>query len=352
MLMNKKELRQQLLVEAIHTQEYINISEILKYLKSKGIESTVRTIQRDITELAPLIEVHGNWKNTTYSIPPRQSIRLPIPIENYFNAPYESRKIFKQFNFEIFDRLAWDIFSPEEKQELERLQTQFVRNISTYDSQTIINKEYQRIMIEFSWKSSAIEWNTYSLLSTEALITENIADTTKTKEETQMILNHKDAFNETIQNRQRFHTLKIGDIEYIHTVLTKWLWVQSNIRKSWVWITGTNYRPLSNEFQIQEALKKMVQLINSKEDIFEKTFLALLLLAYIQAFEDGNKRTSRMISNALLLAYGSIPLSYRIVDVVEYKKACILLYEQNNITYFKKLYIEQIQDAVSHYFTP
>lgn len=60
MLMNKKELRQQLLVEAIHTQEYINISEILKYLKSKGIESTVRTIQRDITELAPLIEVHGN----------------------------------------------------------------------------------------------------------------------------------------------------------------------------------------------------------------------------------------------------------------------------------------------------
>lgn len=59
-------------------------------------------------------------------------------------------------------------------------------------------------MIEFSWKSSAIEGNTYSLLGTEALIKNNIIGEGKTKEETQMILNHKDAFNEAIQNRERF----------------------------------------------------------------------------------------------------------------------------------------------------
>jgi hypothetical protein len=36
-----------------------------------------------------------------------------------------------------------------------------------------------------------------------------------------MILNHKDAFNEAILNRERFYNLKVVDIEYLHQVLTK-----------------------------------------------------------------------------------------------------------------------------------
>jgi len=38
-----------------------------------------------------------------------------------------------------------------------------------------------------------------------------------------------------------------------------------------------------------------------------------------------------MLSNAILLAHSSIPLSYRVVDVEEYKKAVILFYEINNL---------------------
>jgi Fic family protein len=76
-------------------------------------------------------------------------------------------------------------------------------------------------MIEFSWKSSSIEGNTYSLLATEALLKENIADETKSSEETQMILNHKDAFNEAILNREKFYDLRVSDIEYVHQILTK-----------------------------------------------------------------------------------------------------------------------------------
>ncbi len=77
------------------------------------------------------------------------------------------------------------------------------------------------MMIEFSWKSSVIEGNTYSLLGTEALIKNNVVGEGKTADETQMILNHKDAFNEAIQNKQRFVELRSADIEYIHSVLTK-----------------------------------------------------------------------------------------------------------------------------------
>ena len=205
-------------------------------------------------------------------------------------------------------------------------------------------------MIEFAWKSSAIEGNTYSLLSTEALIKENIREDGKTEEEAQMILNHKDAFNEAIQNKSAFLDLKRSDIEHVHSVLTKNLNVSKNIRNISVGITGTKYKPLDNRFKISEALDLMADLINKKELFFEKAFLVLVLISYIQAFEDGNKRTARMLSNAILLAHNSIPLSYRIIDVVEYKKATILFYETNNLSYFKQIFIEQFEDAVKNYF--
>jgi Fic family protein len=74
------------------------------------------------------------------------------------------------------------------------------------------------------------------------------------------------------------------------------------------------------------------------------------MIAYIQPFEDGNKRTSRILGNAILLAHDYCPLSYRSVDEVEYKKAVILFYEQNNAFYFKELFLEQFKQAVNKYF--
>ncbi len=310
------------------------------------------TITRDLSFLYTqnLLSKSGAGAFVSYSLSEAFKILEEIDIDQYFSKNYEQRDTKESFNFEVFKILEDDIFTEEEKEKLENLHQEFIKNFSKYDSQTLINKEFERIMIEFSWKSSAIEGNTYSLLATEALLKENVASEGKTKEETQMILNHKDAFNESIQNRKRFLKLDYGDIEYIHSVLTKNLGITKNVRNIGVGITGTKYKPLANNFQIKEALEKMTELINKKESFLEKTFLAVLLLSYIQAFEDGNKRTARTFSNAILLAYNSIPLSYRIVNVEEYKKASLLFYEQNNISYFKKIFIEQFEDAVNNYF--
>lgn len=321
-------------------------------LSSLGLDIDRKTLQRDLRELEEksLIFKQGLGRNTFYSLSKIFNILEEVNIKEYFDVPYFKREIKERFNFEIFDILSNDIFTVEEKDKLEKLQREFIGNFSKYDSQTIINKEFERIMIEFSWKSSAIEGNTYSLLGTEALIKNNIVGEGKTQKETQMILNHKDAFNEAIQNKEKFIKLRSSDIEYVHSVLIKKLGIPKNIRKERVGITGTNYRPLDNEHQIKDAIQKMVDLINKKEYFFEKAFLVSILIAYIQVFEDGNKRTSRMISNAILLAHNSIPLSYRIVDVEEYKKAVVLFYELNNISYIKQIFIEQFEDAVNNYF--
>ena len=350
--MQKKAERIEIILNIIEEKEQVQISEILVLLEKNGIDISQRTLLRDLNDLLEkkLVSQDGAGRNTYYFISATNQINTQIDVQKYFSENYSVRKVKEIFNFDIFDILENNIFTDEESEKLEDLHNQFVKNFSRYDSQTLINKEFERIMIEFSWKSSEIEGNTYSLLATEALIKEGVEVEGKTKEEAQMILNHKDAFNESIQNRERFLKLQYSDIEYIHSVLTKKLEISKNIRNLPVGITGTKYKPLDNSFQIKEALEKMIDLINKKESFIEKSFLALILISYIQAFEDGNKRTARMFSNAILLANNSIPLSYRIVDVAEYKKASLLFYEVNNISYFKRIFIEQFENAVKYYF--
>jgi Fic family protein len=147
-----------------------------------------------------------------------------------------------------------------------------------------------------------------------------------------------------------FKNQKKWRIEEIHALLTKELGLERSIRHRRAGITGTNYTPLDNEFQIREALEDTCHLINGKANVFEKALLALVLLSYIQAFTDGNKRTARITSNGILNAYGYCPISFRTVDSIDYKKAMLMFYEQNNIAAFKKIYIDQFLFAVKTYF--
>ena len=76
----------------------------------------------------------------------------------------------------------------------------------------------------------------------------------------------------------------------------------------------------------------------------------LLLIAYIQPFADGNKRTSRLMSNAQLIANGVCPLSFRTAEANDYRAALLLFYEQNNVSAFKRMFLEQVEFAVKEYF--
>ncbi|MDP2693180.1 MAG: Fic family protein, partial [bacterium] len=74
------------------------------------------------------------------------------------------------------------------------------------------------------------------------------------------------------------------------------------------------------------------------------------MIPYIQPYTDGNKRTARMLTNAILLAYDFCPLSYRSVNEEEFKKSLILFYEQESICEIKRLFIEQVKFANETYF--
>jgi Fic family protein len=143
--------------------------------------------------------------------------------------------------------------------------------------------------------------------------------------------------------------MKVSAFEDIHGILIKDLVINRNIRNHRVGVTGTNFVPLDNDHQIKDTMIQMCNFVNSKQNVFEKALL-LVLLSYIQAFDDGNKRTARMVINACLIHYQHCPISFRTVNPIEYKKAMLLFYEQNNISAFRKLFIGQFEFAVNTYF--
>jgi len=176
--------RQKQIRNYIRDNTKVKTSDILSFIQ-KDFKIDRRTVIRDLDMLQDqkLIVQHGKGRGVFYTISKIENLLSDIDIEEYFLKSYLTREVKENFNFDIFQILENDIFTKMEYEKLENLQNQFVKNFSSYNSQTLINKEFERIMIEFSWKSSAIEGNTYSLLSTEALIKENIKDDKKTKED-------------------------------------------------------------------------------------------------------------------------------------------------------------------------
>lgn len=165
-----------------------------------------------------------------------------------------------------------------------------------------------------------------------------------------MLLNHKRALEYIHNNSEIFKKISLRNMEDVHALLIDNLGVNKGLRKNIVGITGTAYRPLDNQFQIKEAVEKMIETINALSHPLEKALAFILLISYVQPFEDGNKRTARLIGNAILMAHNFCPLSYRSVDEAEYKKAVLLFYERNNAWLFKKIFTEQFEFAVSNYF--
>jgi Fic family protein len=128
------------------------------------------------------------------------------------------------------------------------------------------------------------------------------------------------------------------------------LGIEAGIRRQGVGITGTNYRPLDNQWQLREALEQAIDVINQKTHPVEKALLISAAIIYLQPFVDGNKRTARLAGNAVLLAYDFAALSYRSVEEIKYKQAALLLDERHNFYWYKKLFLEQLEFSWRQYF--
>jgi len=338
------------ILQYLHYHPFSSRDEIAKGIAFEGSDATMKRLIAAAIQNNDIL-VEGKARATRYRLSSQAHLLMPLNLDTYYAQDVDERQVQTSFNFELIrEQLPKvTIFTEDEMAHLQELQTEFRQHVDEMTDNEY-RKEMERLGIDLSWKSSQIEGNTYSLLETERLLRESKTASGKTKEEAVMLLNHKDALRFILDNPDYLQELTVSHIEDIHQLLTKELSVDKGIRHRRVGITGTNYHPLNNEFQIREALHDTCDLINGKENIFEKALLTLVLLSYIQAFSDGNKRTARITSNAILIANGYCPLSFRSVDSIDYKKAMLIFYEQNNLYAIKQIFMEQFEFAVREYF--
>ena len=338
------------ILQYLHYHPLSSRGDITTGTAFKGSDATLKRMIAAGIKAGDIV-AEGKARATRYRLSPQAQLLMPLNLDTYFSLEVDERQVQSSYNFELINGLLTEtrLFSDKEQTHLDALQDEFRQHVNELTDNEY-RKEMERLGIDLSWKSSQIEGNTYTLLETERLLRESKTAEGKTKEEAVMLLNHKDALSFILDNPDYLQELTVSHIEDIHQLLTKDLSIDKGLRRHRVGITGTNYHPLDNEFQIREAMREACELINSKSNIFEKALLTLVLLSYIQPFSDGNKRTARITSNAILIANDYCPLSFRSVDSIDYKKAMLIFYEQNSLYAFKQIFMEQFEFAVKEYF--
>ena len=342
------ERQQEILRFCIFSQKPVSSSDILEGISSGN---SLVTIKRDVSELSEYgyIIKESAGAATKYTISILGRINTIIDIQKFSEIEIDKRFTDNYFNFDVFNKYPSSVFSPAEKKEIDTIHSEYIQNTQN-TSETLHKKELERFVIELSWKSSRIEGNTYTLLDTERLIRDGIKSEKNTDDEATMILNHKKAFDYILENKKSFtEKLSLNKITEVHKILVKDLHISSHARAGRVGITGSNYLPLDNSYQIVEAVADVCKKIDTLELPYDKALLALVGLSYIQTFEDGNKRIARFITNAILLAYGYAPLSYRSVNEEHYREAMLVFYETQSLVAIKEIFIGQYLFSTKNY---
>ncbi|MEP7213356.1 MAG: Fic family protein [Acidobacteriota bacterium] len=199
-----------------------------------------------------------------------------------------------------------------------------------------------RLLIDLSWNSSRLEGNTYSLLETQRLIELGETAVGKDASEAQMILNHKAAIEYIVESAEEAF-ITSHEICSIHALLSDNLLgdpaASGRIRTIAVGISGTAYIPLENPHVLRECFDLFVEKLNLITDPFEKSFFSIVHLSYLQAFEDVNKRTARLVANIPLTRENLRPLSFTDVHQPTYISALLGVYEMNDVSLIRDLYI-------------
>ena len=211
---------------------------------------------------------------------------------------------------------------------------------------------YSRLLIDLSWNSSRLEGNTYSLLETERLLEYGEAAEGKDALEAQMILNHKAAIELLVDQADEIgfnrHT-----ILNLHALLADNLLADpqagGRLRRIPVGIDGTVYHPLELPQLIEECFETILDTAAAITDPFEQSFFALVHLAYLQGFEDVNKRVSRLAANIALIRGNLCPLSF--VDVPEraYIDGVLGVYELNRVELLRDVFVWAYERSSARY---
>ena len=98
-------------------------------------------------------------------------------------------------------------------------------------------------------------------------------------------------------------------------------------------IGGTKWKP---ELSIESVVIEQLNILLNEQDVYERAINALLFVTRKQLFIDGNKRTSVIFANHILISNGAGLIVIPEESVPEYKKLLINYYETGQIEEIKQ----------------
>ena len=315
--------------------------------KGAATDVSETTVWRALKRLVDVgrLEVSGKGRATGYQIAGSAVVRAHLSVP-YNRRPPMAYK--PEFLDAYIPNKTWYLSQVDRDRMLEAGRPQG----GAMPAGTYARRVLEQLLVDLSWASSRMEGNTYDILQTERLIRFGEEAEGKDRKETLMILNHKEAIQYVVDNLEEV-SLRRPDLFAIHALLSDGLLadpaMSGRLRAMPVGISHSSYRPPDDAVTIEEEFDILLQKAALITDPFEQSFFLLVQIPYLQGFADINKRTSRVASNIPLLKSDLAPMSFTTMDDRDYIDGLIGIYELNNVSLFREVYIDAYLASAEKY---
>ena len=215
---------------------------------------------------------------------------------------------------------------------------------------TYARKVLEMLLIDLSWHSSRLEGNRKSLLDTRELFAKGRS--ANDDQDATMLLNHKESI-EFMVDAVPEYGITAPVVRNIQSLLMQGLLDEAEsigaIRKRVVNIADSVYVPTQIPSLLEEMLKSIVDKTRSIKNPVEAAFYMWVNIAYLQPFEDGNKRTSRLCANLPLMLSNCAPLSFLDVDRSDYAISVMGVYERLDLSMAVELFEWTYKRSIAKY---
>lgn len=296
------------------------------------------TLNRRLRELVATgrIKLIGRGPGTRY----KSAARFPEEdVRRYFEADWQARPV---VGFREEQLLPDPTIAPEKAERLRKLNA---------ISRPLDKRFLADFLIDFSWASSLLEGSTYSAIDTQALIEYGQRNPEKPVEDALLILNHKNAIEYLWTHRE----LSVETLCQLQSLLTDRHGLPEAVDSDHFLPDGQRGAPREYEevrlgrsaygppFRpgtgyIGQALAQVVATAQALDPLAAALYL-MTRLPYLQAFANGNKRTSRLAANLPLLAAGMLPISFVDFAKADYVLGMSAFYELGDIQIIERVFI-------------
>lgn len=243
-----------------------------------------------------------------------------------------------------------DFLSIEEIRELDSL-------TSNIDFNTILNNAghksaLEKLCFDFIYTSAVIEGNTYTRGEAESLFETKKPLGHKTIDEAIMLLNIKEALEYVLYEKPNItkHTLR-----ELHQILSQNLLnkhSQGGVRKIPVFIGNSDYVPLNNPYELETQMDRMLNIYHSIKNPYNQAIYIHNNIAYLQYFEDCNKRLARLVQNLSLLNNNLAFVSYNALNAESkimgaYKDSLLAYYEKGDVMLYKNFFVSEYKNTLT-----